>query len=340
MHVRAAPGAAPRFLGDRHDDNARTALRRGVRHHLARRPPGGGRHRDRRGQAAHRRAARPPRCRLHRGGLAGRQPQGHRVLRPRRARARARHLDARGVRVDPPATGQGRRRRHAAQPGGSGHERRVHRRQELGVPRDRGPADHPRRGRGDDRRLGAVPPSRAAAGCSSTWSTSSTATRPTRSSRCGRSRRPSSTGPPTWCCATRTAARCPTRWAPSSPPCTSTSAPTSRSASTATTTPAAPSPTRWPRSLAGAGHVQGTLNGLGERTGNANLTTIIPNLELKLGYRCLPDGTPRCGSRREPPRRRAAEPGDQPAGAVRRVGGVRPQGRAARERHRPGQGRL
>ncbi len=41
---------------------------------------------------------------------------------------------------------------------------------------------------------------------------------------------------------------------------------------------------------AGARHVQGTLNGLGERTGNANLTTIIPNLELKLGYACLPEG--------------------------------------------------
>ncbi len=41
---------------------------------------------------------------------------------------------------------------------------------------------------------------------------------------------------------------------------------------------------------AGARHVQGTLNGLGERTGNANLSTIIPNLQLKLGYRCLPDG--------------------------------------------------
>src|SRR3954467_13155323 len=32
---------------------------------------------------------------------------------------------------------------------------------------------------------------------------------------------------------------------------------------------------------AGARHVQGTLNGLGERTGNANLTSIIPNLQLK-----------------------------------------------------------
>ena len=41
--------------------------------------------------------------------------------------------------------------------------------------------------------------------------------------------------------------------------------------------------------LAGAGHVQGTINGLGERTGNANLCSIIPNLQIKLGYRCLKD---------------------------------------------------
>ena len=41
---------------------------------------------------------------------------------------------------------------------------------------------------------------------------------------------------------------------------------------------------------AGARHVQGTLNGLGERTGNANLTTIIPNLQLKQDFACLPDG--------------------------------------------------
>lgn len=38
---------------------------------------------------------------------------------------------------------------------------------------------------------------------------------------------------------------------------------------------------------AGARHVQGTINGLGERTGNANLCTIIPNLALKLGYDVL-----------------------------------------------------
>jgi 2-isopropylmalate synthase len=39
---------------------------------------------------------------------------------------------------------------------------------------------------------------------------------------------------------------------------------------------------------AGATHVQGTMNGYGERCGNANLATIIPNLQLKLGYDCLP----------------------------------------------------
>lgn len=35
---------------------------------------------------------------------------------------------------------------------------------------------------------------------------------------------------------------------------------------------------------AGARQVQGTLNGLGERCGNANLVTLIPTLALKLGY--------------------------------------------------------
>ena len=40
----------------------------------------------------------------------------------------------------------------------------------------------------------------------------------------------------------------------------------------------------------GATQLQGTINGYGERTGNANLMTCIPNLELKLGVRCLPEG--------------------------------------------------
>jgi len=38
---------------------------------------------------------------------------------------------------------------------------------------------------------------------------------------------------------------------------------------------------------AGARHVQGTMNGLGERCGNANLCTLIPNLALKMGFEVL-----------------------------------------------------
>jgi 2-isopropylmalate synthase len=40
----------------------------------------------------------------------------------------------------------------------------------------------------------------------------------------------------------------------------------------------------------GAVHVQGTINGYGERCGNANLCSIIPALELKLGLKALPEG--------------------------------------------------
>jgi 2-isopropylmalate synthase len=40
----------------------------------------------------------------------------------------------------------------------------------------------------------------------------------------------------------------------------------------------------------GAVQVQGTINGYGERCGNANLCAIIPDLEIKLGRQCLPEG--------------------------------------------------
>lgn len=38
---------------------------------------------------------------------------------------------------------------------------------------------------------------------------------------------------------------------------------------------------------AGARHVQGTFNGIGERCGNADLTAVVPGLQLKLGYDCV-----------------------------------------------------
>lgn len=42
--------------------------------------------------------------------------------------------------------------------------------------------------------------------------------------------------------------------------------------------------------MAGCRQVQGTMNGFGERCGNADLCSIIPNLELKLVQQCLPAG--------------------------------------------------
>ncbi|MBD0292071.1 MAG: citramalate synthase [Jiangellaceae bacterium] len=48
---------------------------------------------------------------------------------------------------------------------------------------------------------------------------------------------------------------------------------------------------------AGATHVQGTLNGYGERTGNADLVTVVANLELKRGRQVLPPGALREATR-------------------------------------------
>jgi 2-isopropylmalate synthase len=41
----------------------------------------------------------------------------------------------------------------------------------------------------------------------------------------------------------------------------------------------------------GAVHVQGTINGYGERTGNCNLTSVIPALAFKMKKRCIPEGS-------------------------------------------------
>jgi len=40
----------------------------------------------------------------------------------------------------------------------------------------------------------------------------------------------------------------------------------------------------------GAMQVQGTINGVGERCGNVNLCSVMANLEMKMGYQCLPKG--------------------------------------------------
>ena len=82
---------------------------------------------------------------------------------------------------------------------------------------------------------------------------------------------------------------------------------------------------------AGASHVQGTINGYGERTGNADLIAVVANLELKLDREVLPRGccaTPpgsrtrsprsptsrlRSGSRTSAPRRSRTRPACTPA---------------------------
>ncbi|WP_375426162.1 citramalate synthase [uncultured Friedmanniella sp.] len=48
---------------------------------------------------------------------------------------------------------------------------------------------------------------------------------------------------------------------------------------------------------AGAMHVQGTVNGYGERTGNAELISVVANLELKYGWPLLPAGALREATR-------------------------------------------
>ena len=123
-------------------------------------------------------------------------------------------------------------------------------------------------------------------------------------------------------------------------PSSTTSAPTSAWACTCTTTPGTGVANALAGVRGGAVQVQGTINGYGERTGNCNLTTIIPNLTLKMGYRDDPRRPARAAHAGRAPRRRAREHGAQPAGRVRGLVGVRPQGGPARERDRQAARRL
>ena len=143
----------------------------------------------RRRQAAHRRAARLARRRLHRGRLAGRQPEGRRDL-PARCRTSSTLDDehAGRVRLDAAGEGQGRLRRHAAPPARRRHRRR------CASSASRGTTTSPRRCRPRSTRAWRWSPTRSsscaptAARCSSTPSTSSTATGATPSSACACSR--------------------------------------------------------------------------------------------------------------------------------------------------------
>ena len=91
--------------------------------------------------------------------------------------------------------------------------------------------------------------------------------------------------PTSWCCATPTAARCRGRSRRSSPRSRGLLATRlgihthdDAGCGVANTLAAV---------RAGAVMVQGTINGYGERVSNANLTTIVPDLQLKMGRRCV-----------------------------------------------------
>ena len=91
---------------------------------------------------------------------------------------------------------------------------------------------------------------------------------------------------------------------------------------------------------AGATMVQGTINGYGERCGNANLCAIIPNLELKMGIRCLPEGKL---AELTATSRFVSEVANLPpwdAAALRGPQRLRPQGGGARERAAEGSGHV
>ena len=91
------------------------------------------------------------------------------------------------------------------------------------------------------------------------------------------------------------------------------------------------------------------MNGYGERCGNANLVSILPALQLKLGYECVPEDRLRLLTEDRALRRRADELGARPRPALRRPQRLRAQGRDARRRraggrahvraHRPRAGR-
>ena len=118
----------------------------------------------------------------------------------------------------------------------------------------------------------------------------------------------------------------------------SATAPASGSASTARTTPAARSRTPWPRSQAGATHVQCTANGYGERAGNADLFAVVGNLMTKMGLPVLPDGALADMMRVSHALAELANIAPEHPSGLRRLVGVLAQGRSARlgDQGRPG----
>ena len=252
------------------------------------------------------------------------------LLEKEELRARA----DRRVRDDAPARRRRRRRPVAADPRPVLRAGLHDRRQDLEAAPGEGRPGHARGEPRADRRLASPTWSAPASAWSTTPSTSSTPTARTRStaSRACAPRR--ARAPSASCCATPTGRRCRTR---SPAPCASVRAQLGEEVAlgihchndlecgVANTLAAV---------AEGATQVQGTMNGIGERTGNANLVTVIANLELRLGPRAARPRADGEADRDRALRRRAAQPQPGPARGVGGAQRLRPQGRPAR-RGRP-----
>ena len=315
---------------------------RDLRHDAARRHPGRGHLAHRRRQAAHRRAARPPRRALHRGRLAGRQPEGRGVL-PAGPHRAARSTRRRWWPSGRPAASKGKvdddpTLRNLVEAGTStvcivGKSWDYHVTEALQT--------DARRGRGHGRRLGRVPRRPGPAGDARRrallrrlQANPEFALRVLEAAVVQGRQPPRAVRHQRRLAAVRGRAR-------SSATSSTTSATTSSSASTChddtgcavANSIAARAGRRPPR----AGHAS---TGSASAPATATCRPIIPNLTLKMGIAHAARGAPRAAHAGQPPHRRAGEPAAEPAGALRRVVGVRPQGRAARVGHRQGQGRL
>ena len=183
-------------------------------------------------------------------------------------------------------------------------------------------------------------PRRARTRRCTTPSISSTASRPTPISRWPASPRPTRRARAGWSCATPTAAPCRTRSSEIVAEVTA-HVPGSHLGIHAHNDTENAVANSLAAVRAGARQVQGTLNGLGERCGNANLISLIPSLMLKMGFRDRHRRRrARPADRHLAPAGRAAEPAVQPARGLCGRGGLRAQGRPARLRRRQGPAHL
>ena len=289
-------------------------------------------------QTAYRRAAGRLRRPLHRRRLARIESARHRLLRS----GQAPHVPsrpARGLRLDAPQGHACRRRRPGAAAARCRNARGHDFRQDLAAPRARSAADHAGGKPRDDRRHRALPEgAREVRGLRRGARVRRLQGRP-RATPWPRGRPPKRAGADVVTLCDTNGGSLPNEILRDDAPCSR--EPSGRgSASTLTTTSAWASPTRSRPSRRGASHIQGTINGYGERTGNCNLTSVMPIVSFKLKKSAVPEESLGAAEGAVAIRGRDGEHPAESAPAVGRRRGVLAQGRNARERRPEGDSQL